>query len=161
MTSCPCGSGRPLADCCQPVIDGTPALTAEALMRARYTAFLEGRMDFLDATLAPEKRDGVDADAVAEAARDAQGLGLVVRAVNGGGPDDDEGEVEYLARFRIKGQMHGHHELASFRREGGAWVYVDGEMNPRQEPRQVGAKPGRNDPCPCGSGKKYKKCCGA
>ena len=21
--------------------------------------------------------------------------------------------------------------------------------------------PGRNDPCPCGSGKKYKKCCGA
>jgi hypothetical protein len=22
-------------------------------------------------------------------------------------------------------------------------------------------KPGRNDPCPCGSGKKYKKCCGA
>jgi len=24
-----------------------------------------------------------------------------------------------------------------------------------------GAQPGRNDPCPCGSGKKYKKCCGA
>jgi uncharacterized protein YecA (UPF0149 family) len=22
-------------------------------------------------------------------------------------------------------------------------------------------EPGRNDPCPCGSGKKYKKCCGA
>jgi hypothetical protein len=25
---------------------------------------------------------------------------------------------------------------------------------------RVGKKPGRNDPCPCGSGKKYKKCCG-
>lgn len=24
----------------------------------------------------------------------------------------------------------------------------------------VGKKPGRNDPCPCGSGKKYKHCCG-
>ena len=24
-----------------------------------------------------------------------------------------------------------------------------------------GEKVGRNDPCPCGSGKKYKKCCGA
>lgn len=29
------------------------------------------------------------------------------------------------------------------------------------EPRKVGNKVGRNDPCPCGSGKKYKKCCGA
>ncbi len=29
-----------------------------------------------------------------------------------------------------------------------------------QQPIVVGKKPGRNDPCPCGSGKKYKKCCG-
>ncbi|MBP1550041.1 MAG: SEC-C domain-containing protein, partial [Oscillospiraceae bacterium] len=28
------------------------------------------------------------------------------------------------------------------------------------EPRKVKDKVGRNDPCPCGSGKKYKKCCG-
>jgi len=27
--------------------------------------------------------------------------------------------------------------------------------------RNEAAKVGRNDPCPCGSGKKYKKCCGA
>ncbi|MGI6764726.1 MAG: SEC-C metal-binding domain-containing protein [Anaerovoracaceae bacterium] len=27
--------------------------------------------------------------------------------------------------------------------------------------RCEGEKPDRNDPCPCGSGKKYKKCCGA
>ena len=27
--------------------------------------------------------------------------------------------------------------------------------------RRKGKKVGRNDPCPCGSGKKYKKCCGA
>jgi uncharacterized protein YecA (UPF0149 family) len=26
---------------------------------------------------------------------------------------------------------------------------------------KTGKKIGRNDPCPCGSGKKYKKCCGA
>ena len=32
---------------------------------------------------------------------------------------------------------------------------------PRHEPIRVAPKPGRNDPCPCGSGKKYKKCCGA
>jgi uncharacterized protein len=34
-------------------------------------------------------------------------------------------------------------------------------LGPRVEPVRVGAQPGRNDPCPCGSGKKYKKCCGA
>ncbi len=36
-----------------------------------------------------------------------------------------------------------------------------GEYQPVQQVRRAGAKVGRNDPCPCGSGKKYKKCCGA
>jgi uncharacterized protein YecA (UPF0149 family) len=30
-----------------------------------------------------------------------------------------------------------------------------------QQPVQAPIKVGRNDPCPCGSGKKFKKCCGA
>jgi len=34
-------------------------------------------------------------------------------------------------------------------------------LGPRQEAIRKGAEPGRNDPCPCGSGKKYKKCHGA
>ena len=42
---------------------------------------------------------------------------------------------------------------------GGAEVGSPTEALPT--PRQDGAKVGRNDPCPCGSGKKYKKCCGA
>lgn len=40
----------------------------------------------------------------------------------------------------------------------------EAEMEPPEEkpqPVTVPARPGRNDPCPCGSGKKYKKCCGA
>ncbi|HSV29430.1 MAG TPA: YchJ family metal-binding protein, partial [Candidatus Omnitrophota bacterium] len=78
----------------------------------------------------------------------------------GGGADDETGSVEYVARFKIRGQAHAHHELATFRKEDGRWLYVDGEVNPKTAPRQV-AKVGRNDPCPCGSGQKYKKCCGA
>jgi preprotein translocase subunit SecA len=35
---------------------------------------------------------------------------------------------------------------------------ADGEV--KVEQRKIGRKVGRNDPCPCGSGKKYKKCCG-
>ncbi|MBI3788685.1 MAG: SEC-C domain-containing protein, partial [Ignavibacteriales bacterium] len=31
----------------------------------------------------------------------------------------------------------------------------------KQQPIRVGEKVGRNDPCPCGSGKKYKNCHGA
>jgi len=32
---------------------------------------------------------------------------------------------------------------------------------PKVDPIKADQEPGRNDPCPCGSGKKYKKCCGA
>jgi preprotein translocase subunit SecA len=35
-----------------------------------------------------------------------------------------------------------------------------GDLQPVQQVRRSGNKVGRNDPCPCGSGKKYKKCCG-
>lgn len=33
-------------------------------------------------------------------------------------------------------------------------------LPPPVEPIKAGKEVGRNDPCPCGSGKKYKKCCG-
>jgi len=37
----------------------------------------------------------------------------------------------------------------------------DEEQPAVKTPRRIGEQVGRNDPCPCGSGKKYKKCCGA
>ncbi len=157
MTLCPCTSGRPLSECCGPLIDGAPAASAEALMRSRYAAFVLGRLDHLDTTLAPEKRDDVDHAEVEASSRDAQGLGLEVRSAV---EDGDSATVEYVARFRVHGQQIAHHELARFRREDGRWLYEDGDVNPKQAPR-VAAKVGRNDPCPCGSGQKYKKCCGA
>ena len=39
-------------------------------------------------------------------------------------------------------------------------VAVETEMPGENQPVVKGKKIGRNDPCPCGSGKKYKKCCG-
>lgn len=157
MSMCPCTSGRPLDECCLPLIDGAPAPSAEALMRSRYAAFVLGRLDHLDRTLAPEKRDDVDHAEVEASSREAEGLGLEVRTAE---QDGDDATVEYVARFRLHGQQIAHHELARFRRDGDGWLYVDGEVNPKQAPRVV-AKVGRNDPCPCGSGQKYKKCCGA
>ena len=53
-----------------------------------------------------------------------------------------------------------HHELAEFRKSGDTWYFFDGKMvGPGQFTRET-PKVGRNDPCPCGSGRKFKKCCG-
>lgn len=160
-SACPCGSGLVFDACCGPIIDGAPAATAEALMRARYSAFVSRRIgDFLVETLAPETRGTFNLREVELSARDAKGLGFEIRAVDGGGADDEHGSVEYVARFRIRDQVQVHHEMATFRRDEGRWLYVHGRVNPKGEPRQV-TKVGRNDPCPCGSGLKFKKCCGA
>ena len=160
MTPCPCGSGQDLDDCCGAIIAGAPVPTAEALMRSRYTAFALGNMDYLASTLAPEARGDFDPIEASGTASESVWQGLEVRAITDGGPDDETGSVEFVARFRLRGEQRAHHELASFRRERGRWVCAGGEMNPKGPPRQV-VKVGRNDPCPCGSGKKYKKCCGA
>ncbi|EOX3103618.1 SEC-C metal-binding domain-containing protein, partial [Vibrio cholerae] len=44
-------------------------------------------------------------------------------------------------------------ERSRFLKENNCWFYIDGEF-------PAAIKQGRNDPCACGSGKKYKKCCG-
>jgi len=160
MTLCPCTSGRDFADCCGLILDGAPAPTAEALMRARFCAFTSGNMDFLDRTLAKESQDDYDRDELLDTIKNAKAQGLEVRHTEGGGEGDTEGMVEFIAKLKVHGQPMVHHEKAVFRRENGAWIYVDGEVNPKEPPRQV-TKVGRNDPCPCGSGKKFKKCCGA
>ncbi len=160
MTNCPCGSGRTFDACCEPILGGTPAATAEALMRSRYTAFTTGNVDYLSQTLSTEARSDFDAADAQNTADSAKWLGLEVRATKGGGEKDETGSVEFVALFSLNGQRQAHHELAAFEREEGRWVYTTGQINPKEAPRQT-VKVGRNEPCPCGSGKKYKKCCGA
>ncbi len=46
-------------------------------------------------------------------------------------------------------------------KEMAALQFLGGEASPAKAPVIAKQKAGRNDPCPCGSGKKYKKCCGA
>ena len=161
MSQCPCGSGQTYDACCGPLIEGKArAETAEALMRSRYTAFTMAAMDYIHDTLSPEGRKDYDPKGTESWARNSDWLGLEIRDTQKGGPEDEEGVVEFCAHFRHKGETHAHVERASFRRdEDGAWIYVDGE-SPKPEQRVTGPKVGRNDPCPCGSGKKYKKCCG-
>ena len=151
--SCPCGSNRDFDQCCGPLLAGQPASSPEALMRSRYTAFTKGNIDYLVTTLAPEAVEGFNREDSQAWADQSQWQGLEIRKTEGD-------SVEFVARFRMSGKTHYHHELATFRQVDGAWKYVDGVIDPKPAQR-VAVSVGRNDPCPCGSGKKYKKCCGA
>jgi SEC-C motif domain protein len=159
MSDCPCGSGSTFDDCCGAIIAGAPALSAEALMRSRFTAFVRGDMSHVENTHAKDVREDFNRSAAESTANSVEWVSLEIMNSTGG-EGDDAGEVEFVARYKQDGQLLVHHERSQFCREDGKWMYVDGQINPKGEPRRV-VKVGRNDPCPCGSGKKYKKCCGA
>lgn len=160
MQHCPCGSGASLETCCAPVIGGRPARTAEALMRSRYTAYVLRDLDHIERTQATGTREPFDRSAAESMARTVEWAGLEILGTSAGGEPDDAGTVEFAAHYRKDGQLHVLREISSFRREQGRWVYVDGLISRGVEPRRS-EKVGRNAPCPCGSGKKHKKCCGA
>lgn len=160
MTTCPCGSGQDLDACCGPIVAGAPAPTAEALMRSRYTAFSLGAFAHIETTHTAATRAEVDRAALAHDAETIAWTGLTIRDCVAGGPDDATGEVEFVARYRQDGAPMMRHERSFFHREDGRWVYVDSTIDPKGPPVRVD-KVGRNAPCPCGSGKKFKKCCGA
>ena len=163
MTDCPCGSGLSYDACCEPFITGTAtAPTPEALMRSRYSAFTVVDIDYLHDTLAADQRHDFSRGDAEKWARNSKWLGLEIHGTTGGGAADDEGTVDFTARFKLDGRTEAHRENSRFRREGEHWFYVEGQIGgPKPEQRRVAVKAGRNDPCPCGSGQKYKKCCGA
>jgi SEC-C motif-containing protein len=158
---CPCGSGLSLNACCKPLIDGTAkAPTAEALMRSRYTAYTLQDISYLASTLDPNQLRDFDRDATADWAQDSTWMGLEIVSTSAGSSDDKDGSVEFKARYARNGVTQEHHEVSRFRKFHGTWLYIGGkEVGPAQFKRDA-PKTGRNEPCPCGSGKKYKKCCG-
>ncbi len=160
---CPCGSGLDLAECCGPILAGErPAATAEALMRSRYSAYATGAVDYLLTTHDPSTRD-VDAAALRRAIRRTTWLGLRIDDRVAGGEADDTGEVAFTARFRDARTTGELRERSRFRRHDGRWLYVDGVTSVVHLPEATPPAPaiGRGEPCPCGSGRKYKRCCGA
>ena len=150
---CYCESGRVFDDCCAPILAGSsPASTAEALMRSRYTANVLTDTAYLLKTWHPGTRpQSIDGKSV------PSWCGLAILAVQKGQQGDDQGMVEFRALYRSAIGISVLHERSRFLFEDDSWFYVDGELI-EAEAIQSG-KTGRNEPCPCGSGKKYKKCC--
>jgi SEC-C motif-containing protein len=173
---CPCGSGLEFSACCEPYIKGEKQPhTAEALMRSRYCAYVDGDVTYIKKTLAPESRHDFDPVSTKEWASKSKWLGLQVLSTEKGTPGDRIGTVEFVAKYSIGAKTLEHHEVAQFRKEpsDGLWYFVDGEAHTHEDGKghnhgvshapvvREAPKVGRNDPCTCGSGQKYKKCCGA
>lgn len=150
--NCPCGSGNTLDQCCGRYHAGTPAPSAELLMRSRYSAYVLGLVDYLQATTLPVQQTGLDMDGMRRWSLDSTWLGLEVNesAVLGGKPE--HARVTFTARWHDQAGEHVHQERSAFVQCDGKWYFID---------PTVPLKAGRNDPCPCGSGSKFKKCCAA
>ena len=145
---CPCGSSEAYARCCGRFHAGELPESAEQLMRSRFSAFRMGQMDYIRETWHPATRpNDLDADASVVWST------LVVHAHTQQG---DAATVEFEARFLQLGERQSWcvlTEASQFSREQGRWYYVEGKADWQD------LQPGRNDVCPCGSGRKYKKCC--
>lgn len=160
--ACECGLGPSTEECCGRFLSGeTKPETAEQLMRSRYSAYVRQNIDYIMSTHDPETAETQERSNVAKWARDARWDGLEIVETEAGSAEDETGVVEFKARYRIDNYPVVHHERSNFRKIDGAWHYVDGEMIKVKTVVREQPKIGRNDPCPCGSEKKYKKCCGA
>jgi len=142
---CPCGSGISYTGCCQPLHQGLAAASPEALMRSRYTAFYQGLADYLLKTWHSSTRPvSLDLN------NSPQWTTLQVLSSSDNGAS---GQVHFRAIYRAGKEWGYLEEQSDFLREEGHWYYLSGNTSEGQ------LKPGRNDPCLCGSGRKHKNCC--
>lgn len=160
MEQCPCQSGNNFSDCCKPYIEGDKAAeTAEKLLRSRYSAYNLGKLDYIYETIHSEQKQHHDHKATQKWAEESTWHSLEVVDTEKGMEKDDEGFIEFKVKYTQNMETITHHEMSVFKKEEDKWFFYDGQpVTPEQYVRET-PKVGRNEPCPCGSGKKYKKCC--
>lgn len=153
---CPCGSENLYSECCGRFLSGAQkATTAELLMRSRFTAFALQNETYLlqswDKNTRPEHID------FSQEQCEWQKLEIVM--TKKGQANDAKGVVEFKAYYRSNDEDYVMNEISRFTKTAGAWHYLDGKV---KSIAKVGAQvnQGKNAPCPCGSGKKFKRCCG-
>lgn len=155
MSECHCGKKISFEECCAPVINNTTkASSAEQLMRARYSAYATASVDFLHDSLHPDSREDFDFEATQHWAESSTWHQLSIITSKAGQKEDKVGSVDFIAAYTDEDEVeHRHCERSQFKKVDDAWYFCDGQTI-------VPEKVGRNDPCSCGSGKKFKKCCG-
>jgi SEC-C motif domain protein len=118
-------------------------------MRSRYSAFALGLQAYIQESWHVDTRPAALPEASVSDAQQWKRLQIF-----SSGADGERGQVHFCATCREDGRWYELEEQSRFCREGDRWYYVDGDVVHRQ------ITLGRNDPCPCGSGSKAKKCCG-
>jgi SEC-C motif-containing protein len=116
-------------------------------------------MDFVVATTHSSTRPEVNLADITEWSKTSIWNGLEILETQDLG--NDQAVVSFAARFTQQGKEQNHREKSQFEREDGKWRFVTGEQLKNPTVRYETPRAGRNDPCPCGSGKKFKKCCAA
>lgn len=119
---CPCGSNMAYAECCQLIHDNpSAATTAEQLMRARFTAFSKGLIDFIYLTFHPDCRRLQNKAAIAQWAQENKWMQLEILR-------SDSSHVEFKAHY-LNNQLHAevHHEKSTFKKAKGNWYFLKGQ----------------------------------
>ena len=171
---CPCqinpvsdAIGAPLLyqDCCQPYhdgllnkeADGIKAETAKRLMRTRYSAFVLVKPNYIVKTTIPAQQNLLDIKAIENWAKETDwaGLEIVTHTPKLG---KRHAQVEFKAYFKTNENLQAHHELSAFVKvidkanNDARWYFLDPTVSMSVTQKQ---------PCICGSGEKFKRCCGA
>ena len=153
--ACPCGSSKLFDACCEPVLTRQrPAATAEELMRSRVTAPVADDNRYLPDTSAPTAKLPYVEETGESPVRWTK---LVVHS-HELGKQPDTAFVEFSAYYTEANQEGVLEEKSEFRRIDGQWIFTR-PIRQGPAPAKAAVKVGRNDPCPCGSGKKHKQCC--
>ncbi len=148
---CSCGEQQEFSNCCEPyLLDNAVPETPEQLMRSRYSAYVHKNVNYLVKTWHPDCQAQEWQDEIAKSFEQTQWIALRVIS-SSYAKNPDEAYVEFSACFIDEKADHKQliHERSRFIRINARWYYIDG----------ITPKIGRNDLCPCGSGKKFKKCC--
>ena len=124
-SKCPCGSNLKYIKCCGQYIKlRKDALTAEALMRSRYTAYVLNDEAYLlyswHHSTRPEALDLYDDEV------DWKQLRIVSTRL--GKQQDKSGEVEFIADYLVHRTRLKIHELSQFVKENNRWFYLNGEI---------------------------------
>jgi SEC-C motif-containing protein len=125
-------------------------------MRSRYSAYAKKEIPWLRDSLEKSQRKDFDEKGARQWSEGSEWLGLTIVQSK---EEDGKGWVEFIAKYKQGGIAREHHEISEFVRKDGEWHLTEGRIV-KPDPVRREQTAGRNDPCPCGSGKKYKKCCG-
>ena len=162
--------GAPLLyqDCCQPYhdgllnkeADGIKAETAKRLMRTRYSAFVLVKPNYIVKTTLPAQQALLDIHSIESWAKETNwaGLEIVAHTPKLG---KRHAQVEFKAYFNVSDNeddgLQAHHELSAFVKvtdkanNDARWYFLDPTVEMTITQKQ---------PCICGSGEKFKRCCG-